>query len=176
MYVVQKGDSGFWGIAQKHYGDGKYYYLIAKANPKVNSNSLQIGDKLVLPDKPASTTPVAGGAVTPAGPGTPVAPVATPLTAGPGQKLYTITKEDTTGLWGIAKKEYGNGAYWKIIAQANPTVNASAMKVGQQLIVPALTEEAKKAAGTIATQPRSPTAPAAKRTGVEDIGPTPKFR
>ena len=170
MYVVQKGDSGFWGIAQKQYGDGKYYYLLAKANPNVNSNSLQIGDKLVLPDKPAETTPAAGGTITP---GT---PAATPLTPGPDQKLYTITKEDTTGLWGIAKKKYGNGAYWKIIAQANPAVNASALKVGQQLIVPALTEEAKKAAGTMATQPRIPAAPAAKKTGVEDIGPTPKFR
>ena len=169
MYVVQKGDSGFWGIAQKEYGDGKYYYLIAKANPTVNSNSLQIGDKLVLPDKPAATTPV-GGTITPAGLG------AAPLAAGPGQEVYTITKEDTTGLWGIAKKKYGNGAYWKIIAQANPKVNASTLKVGQQLIVPALTEEARKAAGTTATQPKASSSTATKRTGIEDVGRTPRFR
>ncbi len=172
IYVVQKGDSGFWGIAQKQYGDGKYYYLIAKANPNVSSNSLQPGDKLVLPDKPAATTPAAGGSTT-----APATPGATPLTPGPGQEVYTITKEDTTGLWGIAKKKYGNGAYWKIIAQANPKVSASGLKVGQQLILPAPPPEARKAAaGETATRPKAPGAPAAKRTDIEDVGPTPRFR
>jgi nucleoid-associated protein YgaU len=172
MYVVQKGDSGFWAIAQKKYGDGKYYYLIAKANPNVNSNSLKPGDKLVLPDKSAVTAPGTGDGTT-----TPSTPAATPLIPGPGQKVYTITKEDTTGLWGIAKKEYGNGIHWKIIAQANPKVDASGLKVGQQLILPALTEEAKKAAADVtAPRPKAPGAPATKRTGVEDVGPTPRFR
>jgi nucleoid-associated protein YgaU len=172
IYVVQKGDSGFWAIAQKKYGDGKYYYLIAKANPNVSSNSLQPGDKLVLPDKPAATTPVTGGSTT-----APAAPAATPLTPGPGQEVYTVTKEDTTGFWGIAKKKYGNGAYWKIIAQANPKVDASVLKVGQQLILPAPPPEAKKAStGETATRPKAPGAPAAKRTDIEDVGPTPRFR
>jgi nucleoid-associated protein YgaU len=161
IYVVQKGDSGFWAIAQKKYGDGKYYYLIAKANPNVSSNSLQPGDKLVLPDKPAATT----------------APGATPLPPGPDQEVYTVTKEDTTGFWGIAKKKYGNGAYWKIIAKANPKVDASVLKVGQQLILPAPPPEAGKApAGETATRPVAPSAPAAKRTDIEDVGPTPRFR
>ena len=180
LYVVQKGDSGFWAIAQKKYGDGKYYYLIAKANPNVNSNSLQPGDKLVLPEKSAATTPT-GGATTPA-----AAPAA-PLTPGPDQEVYTVTKEDTTGLWGIAKKHYGNGIYWKVIAQANPKVDATGMKAGQQLLLPALTEEARKAAGVPAagptTRPRTGSgattpapAPAAKRTDIEDVGATPRFR
>jgi nucleoid-associated protein YgaU len=161
IYVVQKGDSGFWGIAQKKYGDGKYYYLIAKANPNVSSNSLQPGDKLVLPDKSAATT----------------APAATTLTPGPGQEVYTVTKEDTTGLWGIAKKKYGDGKYYYLIAKANPKVDASRLKVGQQLILPAPPPEAGKAsAGETATRPAAPSAPAAKRTDIEDVGPTPRFR
>jgi len=161
IYVVQKGDSGFWGIAQKQYGDGKYYYLIAKANPNVSSNSLQPGDKLVLPDKSAATT----------------APAATTLTPGPGQEVYTVTKEDTTGLWGIAKKKYGDGKYYYLIAKANPKVDASRLKVGQQLILPAPPPEAGKAsAGETATRPAAPSAPAAKRTDIEDVGPTPRFR
>ncbi len=175
IYVVQKGDSGFWAIAQKKYGDGKYYYLIAKANPKINSNSLQPGDKLVLPDKPAATAPTTGGgAVTP---GTPGSTAVAPLTPGPGQDVYTVTKEDTTGLWGIAKKKYGNGIHWKVIAQANPTVDTSKLKVGQQLIVPTLPEEARRTApGTTAARPKASSTPAPKRTGVEDVGPTPRFR
>jgi len=48
-YIVQSGDAGYWGIARKVYGDGKYSYLIDRANSGVDSSSLQPGDKLVIP-------------------------------------------------------------------------------------------------------------------------------
>ncbi len=50
IYTVKKGDAGFWGISNKVYGNGKYWYLIQKANPDVDSNSLQPGQKLRIPD------------------------------------------------------------------------------------------------------------------------------
>ncbi|MBN1943122.1 MAG: LysM peptidoglycan-binding domain-containing protein [Phycisphaerae bacterium] len=53
-YVVQAGDMGYWGIAKKVYGDGKYSYLIDRANAGVDSYSLQPGDKLEVPPIPAS--------------------------------------------------------------------------------------------------------------------------
>jgi len=55
-YIVQAGDKGYWGIAKKIYGDGKYTYLIDRANPGVESDTLQPGDKLLLPPKPEDTT------------------------------------------------------------------------------------------------------------------------
>jgi hypothetical protein len=135
------------------------------ANPDVNSNSLQPGERIVLPPKPTAASASAGspGAATPTPP--------------PGAKTYTVTKEDTTGFWGIAKKEYGNGAYYRVIAEANPDVNAKALKVGQALIIPALTDDHRRAIAEAATSPapRGPTAPAPRRTDVEDIGRLPSF-
>jgi nucleoid-associated protein YgaU len=52
-YTVQKGDNGFWGVAQKVYGNGKYHELIASANPQVDPQKLQVGQKLIVPPLPA---------------------------------------------------------------------------------------------------------------------------
>lgn len=49
LYIVQDGDQGFWGVAKKVYGHGKYSYLIGKANPNAVPNELQIGQKLIIP-------------------------------------------------------------------------------------------------------------------------------
>jgi nucleoid-associated protein YgaU len=54
-YIVQAGDKGYWGIAKKVYKDGKYSYLIDRANTGVDSYSLQPGDKLEVPPIPATT-------------------------------------------------------------------------------------------------------------------------
>jgi hypothetical protein len=42
-YVVKKGDTGFWLVAERAYGPGKgkYWPLIAKANPNVDTNRLR---------------------------------------------------------------------------------------------------------------------------------------
>lgn len=48
-YVVQEGDAGLWGISQKVYGDGKYWYVIAKANPDLNPMRLEPGQRLATP-------------------------------------------------------------------------------------------------------------------------------
>lgn len=51
-YVVRAGDAGFWAIAEKVYGDGRYWPLIAKANPSVDANALRPGQKLIIPPPP----------------------------------------------------------------------------------------------------------------------------
>ena len=49
-YTIEAGDDrGFWGVAEKAYGDGKYMYLITAANQGVDPDKLQVGQKLVLP-------------------------------------------------------------------------------------------------------------------------------
>ncbi|MCK4627167.1 MAG: LysM peptidoglycan-binding domain-containing protein [Phycisphaerae bacterium] len=63
-YIVKKGDRGFWDISKAVYRDGKYYGLIEKANPKLDSRKLRPGQKVWCPDKPVRP---AGVAVTPAG-------------------------------------------------------------------------------------------------------------
>jgi nucleoid-associated protein YgaU len=52
VYVVQKDDLGFWSIAEKIYGDGKHWRLIAEANPDVDVEKLSAGDRLKIPKLP----------------------------------------------------------------------------------------------------------------------------
>jgi nucleoid-associated protein YgaU len=160
-YIVKKGDAGFWGIAQAVYGDGKHWALIAKANPNVNSIALKPGDRLAIPPQPSAAT------VRPAEP----VPTVDPAT---GDRLYVVAKSDTAGFWGIARKAYGSGVYWPVIAKANANVNSSSLKVGQKLVLPKLTEEMRLAA----QRPTTPTrrTPRVTPDDVEDIGRQPVFR
>ena len=162
-YVVKKGDAGFWGIAQTLYGNGKYWTLIAKANPDVNSSGLKPGDKLLIPAKPAAvSTPVAS------------APAILP---GPGRRIYVVRKSDTAGFWGIAAKAYGSGMYWRAIADANPSAKSASLRVGQRLILPELTDEMRRrVSGVATTRSTGAPTPAPGPKDVEDIGPRPRFR
>jgi len=53
VYVVAEGDEGFADIAEKVYGDPKYWRLIAEANPGVDPRMLKPGDELFIPPLPA---------------------------------------------------------------------------------------------------------------------------
>ncbi len=54
VYIVAEDDVGaFSGIAQKVYGDAKYWRLIAEANPGVDPRTLKPGDELFIPPLPA---------------------------------------------------------------------------------------------------------------------------
>lgn len=60
----------------------------------------------------------------------------TPGTTTPeGAETYTIRKGDT--LWGIATSELGDGQRWRDIAQLNPGLDPTRMRVGQQIMIPA---------------------------------------
>jgi nucleoid-associated protein YgaU len=139
-YTVAAGDKGFYDIAKKVYGDSKYYYLIAKANPAVQSERLTPGMKLVIPPLPVEAAAVTR---TPSG-----AAAATPG----GDGAYVVKENET--FWSIAEKQYGNGASFVRIAEANPTVNPNKLRAGQKLVIPKLTT-----VGSAAT-----TRPAAPRT------------
>ena len=47
FYVIQKGDN-FWKISNKLYGNGNHVEEIAKLNGKKKSNSLTVGDSLIV--------------------------------------------------------------------------------------------------------------------------------
>lgn len=51
VHIVQKGDS-LWKIAEKVYGDGNAWKLIAKANPELKDpNKIVPGMELILPER-----------------------------------------------------------------------------------------------------------------------------
>jgi len=127
-YVVVKGDAGFWAIAEKTYGDGRHWDLIARANPNADSNALRPGQKLKIPPKPkapavATLSPAEAGSIIESG----------------GQKLYVVKAGDA-GLWDIAEALYGKGKHWPLIAKANPNASSSALRPGTKLVIPPLSE------------------------------------
>jgi peptidoglycan DL-endopeptidase LytF len=123
-YVVQRDDQGYWGIAAKAavYGDGRRWDIIAKANPSVDPARLQVGQELVIPPlvRAADTTPRP-------------ASLSTTRPAG-AHELYTIKSGDN--LESIAKAKYGDGTLWKDIAKANPGLDPSRLRIGQEIVVP----------------------------------------
>ena len=54
--------------------------------------------------------------------------------AEPAENTHTVVAGDT--LWDIAQKVYGDGAKWKLIAEANPDVKAGKLVVGSSLKIP----------------------------------------
>lgn len=55
-YTVKRGDT-LWHISRRQYGSALYWKDIADANPNIDPNKLQLGQKLILPPLAA-----AGGA------------------------------------------------------------------------------------------------------------------
>jgi len=140
-YTVKQGDKGFWGIAEKVYGHGKYWPLIRRANPEVDSYSLRAGQTLIVPPLKKAT-----GASPPR-----------PAPTGPagGKDKYVVQAGDA-GFWGVAEKVYGNGKYHTMIATANPGVNPRQLRQGQVLNTPPLPAGA-------ATGPSLPPVPRPRR-------------
>jgi nucleoid-associated protein YgaU len=127
VYEVKKGDSGFWAIAEKVYGDGRLYTLLMTANPGVSSDRLQVGMTLKVPPKPATAT------THPAGPG-PTGASHTGPAIPAGYREHIVKEGDT--LTGIAERIYGNGQLYTLIERANPGVSATSLPLGKHLLIP----------------------------------------
>ena len=144
-YTVQAGDTGgFWGIAEKLYGDGRFWPLIANANPDINPNLLHAGEVLVIPPKKDSATRPSTEGTRPAS-----------EVDETGRRIYTVQSGDK-GFWDVAKKMYGKGSLYPAIAQANPDVDPTQLQPGQKLVVPS-PEEAERIAGS--SEPETPSGP-----------------
>lgn len=62
IYGASADDTGgYWGIAEKVYGHGKHWKLIADANPDVNVRALRVGQQLIIPPLPNGTAPAQSG-------------------------------------------------------------------------------------------------------------------
>ena len=143
-YYVRPGDAGFWAVSEQAYRDGKHWAIIKNANPQADSGRLRAGQKLIIPPLPAA------GAL-PHAAGTAAASGASPLR--PGEKWYTIQEGDN-GFWDVAKKNYGSGKHWKLIADANPDVDATRLRAGRKLRVPPRPAQAAATAAGTAGRPR----------------------
>ncbi len=54
-------------------------------------------------------------------------------------EVYVVNKGDT--LWSISEKYYGDGTFWKDIAEANDITDAKKIEIGDGLVIPIIEEE-----------------------------------
>lgn len=119
-YTVAEGDN-LWQIAEKAYGSGYNFVDIVASNGLVNSDYLEVGQKLILPSveaKPSTTGEITGQAAATR------SEAAVPST-------YTTIEGDS--LWNISTKMYNSGYEWGRIASLNALPNPDFIMVGQVL-------------------------------------------
>ena len=108
-HTVVAGDT-LWALAQRFYGSGNLYPVIAAANAIPNPDHIEVGQVLSIPD--------------------------TPLTDVSGTRSYTVVAGDT--LSAIAQKFYGNARLFAVIAAFNKIPDPDHINVGRVLIIPAV--------------------------------------
>lgn len=116
-YTVATGDT-LWSISEKHIKSGYNWVDIQKANKLANADTIEVGQKLVIP----TVAPIQVGQITSG-----VSNVAPP-------KTYTVASGDT--LWSIALKNYQSGYKWVDIAQANKLADPNLIFSGSVLTLP----------------------------------------
>jgi LysM repeat protein len=128
------------------------------ADPQINNNANPVADEtgvgasaapatpLVLPGpvmnesrktRPVTDNPpIANANKAPAASSDPLDDAVKPAAGGQaaGGTYYTVEKGDS--LWVISKRIYGQGAKWKVIADANSLNEKSRLKVGMKLYIP----------------------------------------
>ncbi|MFA7237885.1 MAG: LysM peptidoglycan-binding domain-containing protein [Phycisphaeraceae bacterium] len=129
-YSVKQGDT-LWVIAQKELGNGARWAVIARANPNIDPNNLQPGQKLIIP-APSSSSASANSL--PRSSSSSAANTA--ATAASGGKTITVAEGDT--LWSIAETQLGDGNKWKLIFNANRKSLSTPddLQAGQKLVIP----------------------------------------
>ena len=118
VHVVAAGET-LSDISSKEYGTSTRWKDILKANPGVSPEGLKVGQKLIIPDAPAT-------------PNVPAS--ANPASTGSGVGQYTVKPGDD--LQKIAEKELGSKNAWRRIADANPGLDPRKLRAGQVIKIP----------------------------------------
>lgn len=120
-HTVVKGET-LWSIAEDSYGSG-YNWVDVKSENKLKSETIEVGQKLTLPDVAAKKPTV-----------TKVATTVTTDSQAISEDSYTIEKGDS--LWKIAVRAYGDGYKWVEIAKVNNLSNPNLIYAGNVLTLP----------------------------------------
>ena len=110
-YIVKKGDS-LWTIALTELKDGYRWSEVAKLNNIKNPSSIEVGQKIKLPEAKIANTAIAK------------------------QVEYLVVTGDS--LWKIAVRNYNDGYQWTKIWNANKSAigNPNKIEIGMKLMLP----------------------------------------
>ncbi|MBP0439294.1 5'-nucleotidase C-terminal domain-containing protein [Tianweitania sediminis] len=101
------------------------------ANTQPTQNSEQTPTEPTASEPPSAEPTNQGASTTP----TPEASAATMNAPAASEQRRTVRRGDS--LWRIAEEVYGDGAKWRVIADANPAVRSGRLAVGMELVIPA---------------------------------------
>lgn len=116
-HTVTKGET-LWSIAEDSFGSGYNWVDIKSAN-KLNTETIEVGQKLTIPEVAAKKPTATKQTLT----------VTTQKTI--AGSTYTVQKGDT--LWNISVRAYGDGYKWVSIAKANHLKNPNLIHSGNVL-------------------------------------------
>ncbi|TVR44072.1 MAG: LysM peptidoglycan-binding domain-containing protein [Planctomycetota bacterium] len=149
VHVVQRGEI-LGDISQHYYGTSRRWRVIADANGITDPGSLQVGQRLIIPDagQRQATVPAARSSASTGGSGTRDAE-----RRGEGV-WHEVARGDT--LQAISQRYFGTTTRHPQIAAANPGIDPNRLVVGARIWVP----EAAGAKGSPQTPTRSAETPA----------------
>lgn len=128
---VRRGDS-LWSISRQF---GVTVQDLVDANPGVNPNAIQYGQKIMVPDHLSTGTGTAGvGSAAPSAPSAPVLPA--------GASTYTVKSGDY-----LARIASLHGVTVGSIRQAN-NLKSDLIQVGQELIIPGASDSGRSGGGS----------------------------
>jgi 5'-nucleotidase len=104
-----------------------------ETNKPTNDSALDLSGSGTAPANPVQTAYAPPSAPMQTAAPDPASPTINAAVA-PSSNTYTIKHGDT--LWKIAAAHYGDGKKWKQIADANPGISPSALRVGQTITLP----------------------------------------
>ena len=119
IHVASRSET-LWGLAERYYGNGNKWRLIAEANrPAIpESNVLQPGMELVIPPETANG--------------------ASSATAASASQTRTHIVQPGDSLSKLSNKYYGSERHWRKLLEANrqSVPNPESLQVGTRLVIP----------------------------------------
>ena len=122
-HIVRPGDT-LWSVARRY---GTSVEALASANRLANPHSLQLGQRLIIPDGARGTPPAAASAFL----------------------RHVVVAGDT--LWSIARRY---DVTVQTVVEANRLTNPDALRLGQSLIIPGPASRPSGAAAATTAQPK----------------------
>lgn len=123
IYTVTQGDT-LWNIAQKFYGSGYRWTIIADTNGLGDGNQIAVGQEISLPENKPEVAVVTRSNT------------AVKVTAALKGETYTVVQGEC--LWSIAQNELGSGLQWNKLFDANSDniTDPDMILAGQELRIP----------------------------------------